>query len=361
MSLPDVPSRKEAIRAHREAGGEIAAVYPIHYPRALLRAFGLLPVEVWGPPSADTASGDAHLQAYTCSIVRCGLSFALDGGLDGADVVVVPHACDSLQGLASVLIDFVGPTAEVVPIYIPRGQRASDADFFTAELQSTYDRLAVATGRAPTLAELSRAVHREEQADALLRQLHDARDRFGASDRDFYRFVRSREYLPAEWFSDLARRALAAAGKAEATGIPVVISGIVPEPMDVLDVLEAAGGRIVGDDFASCGRRLYPAGTSAEPLRRMAEGLLNAPPDPTRGSPIAARVTHLHRLAVAGGARGVVFYTVKFCEPELFDLPLVTKGLEAAGIRSVTIEADIGDRRSHQLATRLEAFLEMVA
>jgi uncharacterized membrane protein YbhN (UPF0104 family) len=37
----ELPDRKQAIAHHREAGGGIAAVFPIHYPRALLRAFDL--------------------------------------------------------------------------------------------------------------------------------------------------------------------------------------------------------------------------------------------------------------------------------------------------------------------------------
>ena len=56
-----------------------------------------------------------------------------------------------------------------------------------------------------------------------------------------------------------------------------------------------------------------------------------------------------------------MFYDVKFCEPELFDLPILRKGLQEAGIPSATVEVDISDPLSHQTLTRLEAFLEMMA
>ncbi|MBM4372046.1 MAG: 2-hydroxyacyl-CoA dehydratase, partial [Deltaproteobacteria bacterium] len=105
----DIPGRMDTIRTFRAAGGLIAAVTPIHDPRALLRSHGVLPVEVWGPPRTDTAAGDARLQAYTCSIVRCALAFFQEGGLDPVDLLVMPHACDSLQGLASVMQKFVAP------------------------------------------------------------------------------------------------------------------------------------------------------------------------------------------------------------------------------------------------------------
>ncbi len=58
MGAIEIPSRGEVIASHREAGGKVAAVLPVHNPRALLRAFNLLPVEVWGPPGMDTTAGD---------------------------------------------------------------------------------------------------------------------------------------------------------------------------------------------------------------------------------------------------------------------------------------------------------------
>jgi len=98
-----IPSRIEIIRKFKEDGGSIAAVLPIHYSRSLLRAFGFLPVEVWGAPQIGAGKSSAHLQAYVCSICHNALSYLQQGGLDLADLVLVPHACDSLQGLGSLL------------------------------------------------------------------------------------------------------------------------------------------------------------------------------------------------------------------------------------------------------------------
>ncbi len=109
----------------------VAAVFPIHYPRELLRAFGVLPVEVWGPPAVEADYGATHLQPYLCSIVRNGLSFLLAGGLDVVDLLVVPHACDSLQGLGSILLDFVTPRQPVLPIYLPRGRARVMSTFWS--------------------------------------------------------------------------------------------------------------------------------------------------------------------------------------------------------------------------------------
>jgi benzoyl-CoA reductase/2-hydroxyglutaryl-CoA dehydratase subunit BcrC/BadD/HgdB len=366
-----IPHRLEVTHAHKDRGGLVAAVLPIHYPRALLRTFDILPIEVWGPPRVDVVYGAAHLQPYVCSIVRNALSFLQTGGLDVADLIIVPHACDSLQGLASILIDFVHPRQPVIPVYLPRGRRESDAIFLADEFRSLYRRLEEITHRSPSNADLMAGIRREEAADELLAQLHERRKDLPLTQIEFYRLIRAREYLPAETFSDLARAMLAPipgpspAGAGEGSdsrkNIPILLSGIVPEPMSLFESIAEMGGTVVADDLACCGRRLYPPGTSEDAFLHLAESILGGPPDSTRGHSIQERLDHLMRLCQASGARGVVFYDVKFCEPELFDLPLLRKGLQEVGVPSVTIEVDLNDPLSHQSLTRIEAFLEMMA
>jgi benzoyl-CoA reductase/2-hydroxyglutaryl-CoA dehydratase subunit BcrC/BadD/HgdB len=358
-----VPSRRDVIRRHKEGGGLVAAVFPIHYPRALLRGFGVLPVEVWGPPGANTGLGEAHLQAYTCSIIRNGLSFLLGGGLNVADLIVVPHGCDSLQGLGSILLDFIAPRQPVLTLYLPRGDQ-NEAEkavrFFADEFRSVYASLSEITGRSPSDSELLEAIRREETADQLLSDLVTQRPRLPFSDREFYRMLRSREFLPAEDFEGSARKVLEQKVESARPGVPVVLSGIVPEPMEVLDAVTEAGGMVVGDDLVCLGRRLYPPGKDEEPFRRMAESILWAPPDSTRGDSIGRRIEHLRRLCKDSAARGVIFYGMKFCEPELFYLPQVRKALAESGIRSVETEGDLGEQLPQQMVTRIEAFLETI-
>ncbi|MBI5653971.1 MAG: 2-hydroxyacyl-CoA dehydratase, partial [Chloroflexi bacterium] len=374
-----------------------AAVLPIHYPRALLRAFDILPVEVWGPPNVDATQGAAHLQPYICSIVRNALAFLMSGGLDATDCVIVPHTCDSLQGFASILIDFIMPsviaseakqspksdleiassqpfdsaslrsgvllamTKPVLPIYLPRDQRASDADFLANEFRALYRRLAEITNRAPSDADLLAQIARDEDADALLADLHARRADLPLTQIEFYRVIRAREFLPTEDFSALARDVLARASESpQRADIPIILSGIVPEPMSIFDSISQMGGTVVADDLAGCGRRLYPRGTHSDPFARMAERIINAPPDSTRGNSIQARLDHLTRLTRESGAHGIVFYDVKFCETELFYLPALRKMLQDQGVPSVAIEFDLNDAFSQQTATRLEAFIEML-
>ena len=360
VMLPEIPSRKQVALAHKRQGGLVAAVLPIHGPRALLRAHGALPIEVWGPPNIHAALGASHLQPYVCSVVTNALSFLLSGGLQVADMILVPHACDSLQGLGSILIDFLQPAQPVLPFYLPRARRESDLDFLTAELRALGASLAELTGAHPSLQDLARCLDQEQAADELLGRLHAARARLPLREWQVFALIRSREFLPAEQFIALVQPVLEADTHPVRTGVPIILSGILPEPRAWVDALDDAGAVIVADDLAGCGRRLYAGGVSLDPYRRMAERLLSGPPDPMLGRPISERVDHLVHLARTTGARGVVFLVVKFCEPELFDLPLVRWRLKEVGLPSIAIEIELNDAHPLQAMTRIEAFVEML-
>jgi benzoyl-CoA reductase/2-hydroxyglutaryl-CoA dehydratase subunit BcrC/BadD/HgdB len=357
---PEIAARHEVMSRHRQQGGQIAAVLPVYAPRALLRAYGFLPVEVWGPPGIPLAGGASHLQPYVCSIVRNALSFLLSGGLDATDIVLVPHACDSLQGLGSILLDFVKPRQPVLTLYLPRHGGGSAGTYLAAELQRLAGELQAISGRAPGPSELLAHVTAEEEADGLLAQLHSARRALPLGNVDFFRLTRSREYLPLEPFMRSARQALALHQESPFGGKALLISGVVPEPMQLLQALDERGARIVTDDLLCGLRRLCPPGRSRDPFVRLAESWQSGPPDSTRGSSLEARREYLLRLVETSGAQAVVFHLVKFCEPELFYMPSLRKALLERGIPSVVIEVDLNDELSQQSITRLDALLEMI-
>ena len=179
-------------------------------------------------------------------------------------------------------------------MYLPRGRRASDLEFLTRELRSLYRRLEAITQRSPSHDDLMASIRREENADRLLTLLYQQRKQLALTDLQFYRLIRSREYVPAESFARLALTALSRASPADESagyaatpdepgwespspqhatgggeprrGIPILLSGIVPEPMSLFESIAEMGGAVVADDFACCGRRLYPPGDKRRPF-----------------------------------------------------------------------------------------------
>jgi benzoyl-CoA reductase/2-hydroxyglutaryl-CoA dehydratase subunit BcrC/BadD/HgdB len=354
-ALLQLPSRREVIAREHAGGRRVAAVLPYHYPRALLTAHGFHPVEIWGPPGVPRDEGGRHFQAYTCDIVVRATSLLLGGGLDEVDAILVPHTCDALQGMGSVLGDFIRPGPPLLTLYLPRGRRPADLEFLTAELRRLGAALAGISGASPDAPAWEEAFAAETAADRALESLYERRPRLGVSDREFYTAVRAREFLAPREFAALAD----SLPEGEPPGgVGLMVSGIVAEPLGLFYHLAAMGARVVADDLAGGSRRLYPEAPGGDPFERLAARLLAGPPDPTRGDPIDARAKYLAGRMAAEGARGLVVYDPKFCEPELFDVPRLRTHLAAAGYPLLHVEVELGGSVDQQTLTRLEAFVE---
>ncbi len=135
----NIPTRKETIREVKEKGFRIGAVMPIHYPRALMRAFRIHPMEIWGPTHVDPMEGRQHFPEYTCQIVQKATRFLQTKVADEIDCILFPHTCDSLQGMATVLIDHSSLKLQTFTLYHPRGRRDSDLNFMIISIFSTSD------------------------------------------------------------------------------------------------------------------------------------------------------------------------------------------------------------------------------
>ena len=363
-----IPTRTDAIGIARQRGDRIAGVLPIHYPRALLRAHGVQPIEIWAPPRQDPTAGNAQFQAYACAIVRHGAALLLDGPGRDVDLILVPHTCDALQGLGSVLLDFIKPRQPVLTLYHPRGRRQADRLFLERELRRLGDRLQAVTGRQPGDAELHAAIDTEEAANERLARLCLRQSPAALSDRERYTLVRSREYLPAETFITLVDAHLPErqedAGRPAQDGarrpVRLMLGGIVPEPMSVFDAINGMGAAVVADDLACGSRRLYKRTRGPDPYARLADSLMSGPPDPTLGSPIAERAEYLTTRMRESGARGLLVYDVKFCEPELFDLPQLRDRLSAERLPMLHVEFETATTIAQQTLNRIEAFVEML-
>ncbi len=57
----------------------------------------------------------------------------------------------------------------------------------------------------------------------------------------------------------------------------------------------------------------------------------------------------------------MILQVIKFCEPELFDVPLLRRAFAARGVPLLYLEGELEAELSGQTVTRIEAFVEMLA
>lgn len=354
-----IPTRREIISGIRAAGLRLGAVMPFHYPRALLRAFDIHPMEVWGPPHIESMDGPQHFPEYTCPIVQKATRFFLETAPAEIDCILIPHTCDSLQGMASVFRDFIRLPQPVFTLYHPRGRRPSDLKFMEMELRSLSDKLAGFTGNELLPDRLHAEIELEERADSLMGHALLNRRDFPVSDREFYTVIRTREYLPAGEFIRLIESL--PAGTANIEGPGILLSGIVPEPMELFDHINRFGAHVIMDDLACGSRRVYRSFDDPDPFVRLARMMISMPPDPTVSTPYGERFEYLKRQMAESGARALLVYNVKFCEPELFYIPMLEDEMKQAGYSFMYVENELTTRIPEQILNRINSFVEVLS
>lgn len=358
-------TRNQYIARQRESHGRRAvAVLPIHYPKEILTALDLLAVELWGPPGAPRGDAAGRLQSYVCALARNALAFLASGGARAVDGVLFPHTCDSIQGLATLASDFGGWDKASFTFLHPKGPpRESSREYLAAELRSLARALEPLAVRRLDPSRLGWAIRLHRDIDESRAALLDARPRLALSDAELYALLRRGEWLwPEDHLAELREaRARFPEGPVR-PGVPVLVSGYVPEPASFLEVLGRAGAYVAADDYAAVGRRVVrSAPGSADPWQALAGRYWAAPPCSTRSADTAGRVRHLTGLLDRSGSRGVILHLVKFCEPELFDAPAIRQAFAARGVPVLVLEGELEAELSAQAATRIEAFAEMLS
>ena len=357
-------NRRSYLLDQRSQGRKVAAVWPARFPAELLWAHGFCVSEVWDPP-LERALSPAHLQPFACSIVSGGFELLASGGTDVADVLVFPHTCDSIQNLATLSKDLLGEKRPCLTFYLPKGDQGPRAVTFLARQLRDLSGQLERAGATATAHSMEDSLALGRRRANLLRELYARRAEgtLACSNEAFYAAVRACEFL---WPQDAVSRLEALLGPdrhGDAGGVPLLFTGVLPVPKDLPSVLDRLGVRVVEDDFLGCGRRVlrHETADGADFHATLASRVLALPPCPTQGAPIEARSAFLIELAERSRARGVVFLSLRACEPDLFERPALVAGLKSKGLPVLILETETGATTPAGMLTRLEAFLEVVA
>jgi benzoyl-CoA reductase/2-hydroxyglutaryl-CoA dehydratase subunit BcrC/BadD/HgdB len=204
-----------------------------------------------------------------------------------------------------------------------------------------------------------------------LREIEEIRQRhpFILSNRDFFNTVRLSMLMPRDDFTALLE-ALAKELRGEVSGngavesdvfpIPILVSGYGCESLDLFTFIDEAGGLVTADDLIVGGRSFaQDAPEGNNPLERIADRLLTMAPTPfyLGGK---SREAHLRSLVEKSGAKGVVFFQLKFNETFNYDYPNLRDALRDEGIPTHLIETDLRMAAPARIRTGLEAFFEMI-
>ena len=357
-------SRTEYLQQQKdEHGRRLFGVFPAQYPKEIFWAMNALPVEIWDPPLAASRA-NAHLQPYICSVVKLGLELILQGRCDMLDGFLFPHTCDSIQNLASIVNDYLGVKKPCYFFYHPKAPyRPSSRRFYRDQLGKLVASLEKQLGSMDK-GELRKRIDQGREVASRIQKAYSLRaeGKLRASNTEFYRVVRQGEFLHPDDFLPLLLEFVDGSRGSLKKGPAVVLSGVLPNPLEIMSLLDELGVRVGDDDLLSCSRRFLVKSSSAEdPFDALEESYFAMPPCTTKDSPVAERLGYLLGKIERSRARGVIFNTVKFCEPELFDIPQLVEELKKEGLATLVMDSELNQGLTGQMRTRIEAFVEMIS
>lgn len=347
-------------------GGRVVGTLCSYAPEELILAAGALGFRIVGGSGA-ISKADAHLQAYSCSLVRGALEDALSGRLDFLDGALFPHTCDSIQRLSDIWRLNAGTGFHLDVILPVKLNTASARDYMTAVMRKARRDLEKLLDSTISDDDLRQAVETCNRIRARMTTLYTLRrDRPGViAGRDMHAITRAAMVMDRH---DFLEAITAVVDAITATAMPagdnrkrILLSGGVCNLPEIYSPIEAAGGAVVWDDLCTGSRHFMGAvDTAGDLIEAIAARYTQRAVCPAKHAGVRARGQALVHLAKETAAQGVVFLYLKFCDPHAFDYPYLKEMLAAAGIPSLLVELEEQIASDGQFQTRCEAFMEML-
>ncbi|MBW1786955.1 MAG: 2-hydroxyacyl-CoA dehydratase [Deltaproteobacteria bacterium] len=366
----------DRLKPLKKDGRRLLGCFPLYPPVELFHSMGLEPLVMWGmKPFLDgTARSDRHIQNFVCSVGRHLAEFVLSDAGAVLDGMFMYNACDTLRNLPEILRSGLEEEGRALPLLnahipMPSLEQTDARQYLRDEIQTLIGRLEQTFGVSFSDARFEQSVSSYRRARALARQLERAVAQGGIGFGKFAGLMQGNCLRSVEDQIEKMEAVVSEADKrpalknADAPGAGVIISGIMPPPSGVSDIMEQSGLRVVGNDIASLARTYaYTPEDGGSAPDYYVDFYYNHHPCTTLLGSSDHRIKVLETLIQERGARGIVFLGEKFCEYEYFEFPFLMKRFKEKGIQSLQLEFSIDDDENlGQVRTRIEAFSEMIS
>jgi bcr-type benzoyl-CoA reductase subunit C len=342
----------------------VIGVMPAYFPLELIYAAGGFPVQLWGN-NLPLEKADAYLQSYCCSVARSVLELELLGIAKMVKAYAFTSLCDTLINLREIYRRlFVKPTVEL-SIPITRTKEARQI-YIKSVLDTAIKNLEGITTKKLTAATLAEAADLYGRLRALQRKLYAIRRQKPGliKNQDFYAALKAGFFLPPDVYSRMLENLLQqldARSDPQSNRPKILLTGMVFDPLEAHKILDDLAVDIVDDDLANGWRTVSKETLKVDNLvEGITEYLFNPAPCCCIYNPDNDRHAYLVKKVKQSQAKGVLFWYIKFCEPDAFDHPQLAKRLKKEGIPSAFIDLELSMSNLEAIRTRLNAFCEIL-
>lgn len=357
---------KTILATREETGKDLVGCFPIHTPEEIVYAAGCVPVGMWGGRT-EIQLADKYLQSFCCSIMRTNVELAMRGTYDMLKAVIIPTFCDTMKCIVENMKLAMPKVPTIAMAYPQHRTLSAGVEYTVSEIKRVRHQLELILGKIITERKI-------EEAFAVYEEYRQAMRRFTEISAEHPDIITARKrhlLIKAGQFMDKAiytrmikeiSRGLEDELPSGFQGTRVVVTGLLSEPIEMLDIFDENHVAIGADDL-SLGSRLWRTSTRRDVndvFQKMACRIADQEGDTFLYEPEKKKGQMLIDMAEECRADGIIVLMMKFCDPEEYDYPIYKEEVEAASVPMLYLEIDQQLTSFEQIRTRVQSFTEML-
>lgn len=365
-------NRQEWAKLLKARGRKIVGYTCPFAPPELITASQAVPYRIVGEPAEPITKADIYMEANLCPWVRNCFDQALKGRYQWLDGVIMAHSCDAIQRLHGLWCYYC-KSAHHYFINVPHTLTPATRQFYKEELIMLRENLGELINAEISDSRLQQAIELHNKLNSEVKKLYSLRKRRFPliSGIEMAHLLTAISSIPVEEALSLVRdvrdEVVTREGNTgnlspEKRGRVLVYGSIIDAP-SLIELIEGSGVNVVVDDTCIGSRSFWnEVGCTSDPV----DGLVTTYFDQflcprTVKSSDSKRFGYLVDMAKDFHVDGVIFYCMRFCDPNMFEIPDVKDLLSAAGIPMLYLEDDYTTGSVARLKTRIQAFAELIS
>jgi bzd-type benzoyl-CoA reductase N subunit len=362
----DFPKNR-LLQEHKNSGGKIFGWLCTYIPEEIIHAAGVLPIRIVGHSrETDLDEGTAYFYVNNCSFSRSCLQLGLQGDYDFLDGVVGGSTCDGARRLFDLWRNYIGTPFHHV-LTIPRKYTERAHNLYLYEVEQFTQHLEEFLGFTVSDESLLSSINLYNETRKLLMQLYEfrRRDNPPVTGAETMEVLNASFRMPKEVFNEWLKSLLEeidASGNAHKHRARLMLVGSVLTNTEFIKSIENQGGLVVTDELCTS-TRYWTDPVIIDDKRSLREAVARRYLDNfpcARMFPSDERFNRIMQFAEDYRVDGVISQVIRYCVPYCHDLPLLTDKLKEKGIPILALDVEYGTSGSGQIATRVQAFLEML-
>ncbi|MBF0102354.1 MAG: 2-hydroxyacyl-CoA dehydratase [Desulfobacterales bacterium] len=358
----------------KKNGHKIIGCFPLYPPVELLNSMELTPILFWGLRDSitDLEKSNQHIQNFACSVSRHMTQFILSEAGTYLDGLFMYNSCDTLRNLPEIITIGLEKNNIFIPffkIHIPMSLPHTHytKNYLKAEIHKLIDQLSERFNVSFSPDKFIKSIESYRLRNILCERLEYA-VALGILSFNIYAktllnlLVMTIETQINHLDSILNSCKFENNQETCLSKKRILLSGILPPPQSIIDVIECSGMVIAANDIA-CFKRLYHNNhiITDDPFEYYIQYYQEHFPCPTLLNTADRRFNVLQELIDTHKATGIIFIGEKFCEYEYFEFPFLEKKFKAKGIKTLILEiAADDDLNTEAFRTRIEAFSDLL-